>query len=93
MRLLEKLTRKGTHCAVEWSEPDSPRSVVPVKSVSGLSGEDFEVGDVCKVSVREGSKTVTYEATVLGIGENIDIKEHINNNNNSILIMNMLIFR
>ena len=37
--------------------------------MSGLSGEDFEVGDVCKVNVLEGSKT--HEATVLGIGEYI----------------------
>ena len=69
MRLLEKLTRKGSHCAVEWDEPGNPRSVVLTKNVTGMSGEDYEVGDVCKVRIREGSKMSVYEATVIGIGE------------------------
>ena len=69
MRLLERLTQKGSHCAVEWNKPGNPRSVVLTKTVSAVSGDNFEVGDVCNVRVREGGKMVVYNATVLGFGE------------------------
>ena len=71
MRVYENLVKKGSHCAVEWEEPGSPRSVVQSKDVSGKAGGDFDVGDVCSVNVRNGSKITTYMATVLGIGEQL----------------------
>ena len=69
MRVLEKLLQKGSHCAVEWDEPGNPRSMVSSKNVTGVKGEEYEVGGVCCVGVREGSKMVTYNAKVLGIGK------------------------
>ena len=69
MRLLERLTQKGSHCAVEWNEPGNPQSVVLTKTVSGVGGDGFEVGDECNVRVREGGKMVVYKATVIGCGE------------------------
>ena len=61
--------RKAAYCAVEWNEPKNPRNVVLSKRVSGLDGKAYEVGQPCRVQVKEGSKVVMYDAEVLGEGK------------------------
>ena len=68
MRRYEKLVRKA-FCAVEWTEPGNPRSVVLSKHVSGLDGREYEIGQPCRVQLKEGSKVVNYSAKVLGEGK------------------------
>ena len=80
MRQLKKLLHKGSHFAVEWDEPGNPRSVVPRKDVvvdqtrKDIVGESLnDVGDVCQVRVKEGSRTVEYNAKVIGIGSKAEM--------------------
>ncbi len=62
--------RRGSHCVVEWDGPGSPRNVVLTKSVSGLGDnpQEFGIGDVCDVRIRQRAKMVPYKATLLAIG-------------------------
>ena len=59
-----------THCRVEWQESGNHVSVVGSKQVeSKVDGGTVKLGDLCTVSVREGSKMVGYEAKILGMGK------------------------
>ena len=69
-RLLNKHLHKGTlsHFAVEWHEQGNPQSVVPRKDILGEKDDELNAGDKCQVKVREGTKVVKYDVTVLGVG-------------------------
>ena len=54
---------------MEWDEPGNPRGVVPIKNMSGIGKEVFEIGETCNMRVQNGSKIVNYTTQLLGMGK------------------------
>ena len=71
-RVLDKqLSGGGTHCLGD--EPGNPRNVVEKKRVKPLIDSDagLQIGELCSVTIRQGSKMASYTAKLLGIGEEL----------------------
>ena len=59
----------GTHCLIEWNEPNSPVSVVERKNVKSVGGvSEPNVGDVCSIRCRERGKWIEYPGKLLAQG-------------------------
>ena len=60
----------GSHCLVEWDEPGNPRNVVDRKKVKPLNLDaGLQIGELCSVTIRQGSKVASYTAKLLGTGK------------------------
>lgn len=63
---LELAFSTGSHCLVEWDEPNNPVSVVERKNVIKVGG--ISIGDMYSVRCRERGKWVEYPGKLLSQG-------------------------
>ena len=59
----------GTHCLIEWDEPNNPVSIIDRKNVKSVDGEsEPDVGEICSVRCCERSRWVEYPGKLLAVG-------------------------